>query len=233
MKSNDVIAKLYNKKANEKLEKKIKLLGKNNKLEVNNFIKLRLLSSVIVFLLVLYLFDFGYVLAPIITFLYYYVLGKILIDNKVNARSKKLELEAQHFFEVLTLSLETGRNLEEAIRVTTYSIDSDLSEEFKEALRELNYGKTLVEALTSMQNRIPSQTINNIILILTEANIFGSSIIDTMYNQVDYLREKRRLEIKGEISKIPIKISVISVLFFVPLMLLIILGPAILTYLGM
>ena len=233
MKNDDIVAKLYNKNSLDRLEKKVKLLGKNNKLDVDKFIKLRLLSSIIVFILVLYLFKLGYILAPIITFLYYYVLGKVLIDNKINVRSKKLELEAQHFFEVLTLSLETGRNLEEAIKVTTYSIDSDLSEEFKEVLRELNYGKTLVEALANMQNRIPSQTINNIILILTEANIFGSSIIDTMYNQVDYLREKRRLEIKGEISKIPIKISVISVLFFVPLMLLIILGPAILTYLGM
>jgi len=63
--------------------------------------------------------------------------------------------------------------------------------------------------------------------------MFGNSIIKTMYNQVDYLREKKRLEVKAEISKIPIKISVISVLFFIPLILLIILGPVILTYLGL
>ena len=31
----------------------------------------------------------------------------------------KLDIEAMHFFEVLTLSLETGRNLSEAIEVTT------------------------------------------------------------------------------------------------------------------
>ena len=89
---------------------------------------------------------------------------------------------------------------------------------------------SLTERLTDMQNRIPSDSINNIILALTQANIYGSSIISTMYNQVDYLREKRKMEVKATISKIPTKISIISVFFFIPLILLIILGPAILSY---
>ena len=54
-----------------------------------------------------------------------------------------------------------------------------------------------------------------------------------MYNQVDYLREKRIMEVKSKMSKIPTKISIISVFFFVPLILLIILGPAVLSYLGL
>ena len=40
------------------------------------------------------------------------------------------------------------------------------------------------------------------------------------------------LEVKARISKVPIKISVISVFFFIPLILLIILGPVILGYIG-
>ena len=83
-----------------------------------------------------------------------------------------------------------------------------------------------------MQKKIPSDSINNIILALTQANVYGSSIISTMYNQIDYLREKRKMEIKAQISKIPTKISVISVFFFIPLILLIILGPVLLSFIG-
>ena len=86
--------------------------------------------------------------------------------------------------------------------------------------------------MEGMHKMIPSDTINNIILSLTQANIYGSSIISSLYNQLDYLREKRKLEVKAEISKIPIKISIISVFFFVPLVLIIILGPVLLKYLG-
>ena len=49
---------------------------------------------------------------------------------------------------------------------------------------------------------------------------------------IDYLREKRKLEVKGKISKVPVLISVISVLFFIPLLLMIILGPILLDYIG-
>ena len=57
------------------------------------------------------------------------------------------------------------------------------------------------------------------------------SVIENLYTQVDYLREKRKMEVKGRIAKVPVLISVISVLFFVPLLLIIILGPVILEYL--
>ena len=83
-----------------------------------------------------------------------------------------------------------------------------------------------------MQKYIPSEAINNIIISLTHANIFGNSIIDTLNTLIDYIREKRVLETKAEIAKVPIKISVVSVLFFVPLILLIILSPVLLTYIN-
>ena len=137
-----------------------------------------------------------------------------------------------HFFEVLTLSLETGRNLVEAIEVTTTNVSGALSNEFKETVREVSFGKSLNEALSDMQAIIPSDTINNIILSLTESNLYGNSIIQNLYNQIDFLREKRKMEVKGRISKVPVLISVISVFFFIPLLLLLILGPILLDYLG-
>lgn len=93
-------------------------------------------------------------------------------------------------------------------------------------------GKTLIEALSDMKKRIPSENINNIIMNIMQTNYFGNSIIDTMNTQVDYLREKQILDIKGQINKIPNKISVVSVLFIVPLILLLVLGPYIVSFIG-
>ena len=83
-----------------------------------------------------------------------------------------------------------------------------------------------------MKKRIPSETINNIILSITEASLFGSSLVDNMYSQIDFLRDKQMLSIREKINQIPNKISVISVLLMVPLMLLLILGPLVVEYLG-
>lgn len=224
--------RIYSKKQIEKIETKIKLLGVSSKYDALTFLNIRLITSILIFLIILINYKYGYIFSIIIVILYYYLFEKILLDDKINKRRKKLNVEAIYFFEVLTLSLQTGRNLVEAISITTNSIDSELSLEFKETLRETKYGKSLNESLNDMQSKIPSDSINNIILALTQANIYGSSIIDTMYNQVDYLRERRKLEVKAAISKVPTKISIISVFFFIPLILLIILGPAILTYIG-
>lgn len=232
MNKDDFINRVYSKNYINKMEEKVKLLGVMNKLNYQDLIIGRLLSSFIIFMLILYINRYGYILAPIITVIYYFAFNYFVLDKKIKKRTIRLENEAMHFFEVLTLSLETGRNLVEAIDVTTANVNGILSDEFKEAIREVAFGKSLNEALKDMQERIPAETVNNIILSLTQANLYGNSIIESLYDQIDYLREKRKLEVKGRISKVPILISVLSVLFFVPLMFLILLGPVLLNYLG-
>ena len=82
-----------------------------------------------------------------------------------------------------------------------------------------------------MKKRIPSESINNTILNVTESSIFGSNIIESLNNQLEYLRNKELMEVKGKIAKLPIKISVISVVFFIPILLLIILSPVVIDFL--
>ena len=224
--------KLYREKTIMELDKKIKLLGISAKLDVYSFLNLRFFGMILLFLTFLVMSKIGFIIAPLISFLYYKGITYFLLDKKIKERQISLETEALSFFEILTLSLETGRNLSEALRVTVSSSSGELVAEFQEVLREVEYGKSLTEALEDMQVSIPSDTINNIILSLTQANLYGSSIIHSLYNQLDYLREKRKLEVKALISKVPIKISIISVFFFVPLVLIIILAPVILEYIS-
>lgn len=232
MNREEFINRLYSKKYVDKIKSKVKLLGTGNKLNAYNIIMTRLVTAVLLFMIVIFTVDYGYIWAPVLTVVYYFMFNKIALDNKIVVRTSKLENEAMHFFEVLTLSLETGRNLVEAIEVTTKNVDGILSLEFKEAVREVSFGKSLTESLNDMQERIPSETVSNIILSLTQANLYGNSIIQNLYGQIDFLREKRKMEVKGKISKVPVLISVISVFFFIPLLLLLILGPVILEYLG-
>lgn len=230
MNKEEFVRKLYNKKYVDKMVMKNKLLGINNKMNVYDMIVVRLITSIMLFIVVLYTVKYGYLLAPLSTVIYYYLFNRTVLEDKINKRTRELENEAMHFFEVLTLSLETGRNLNSAIEVTTNNVSGKLTDEFKEAIREVKFGKSLTEALTDMQMRIPSESINNVVLALTQANLYGNSIIDNLYMQIDYLREKRKMEVKGRISKVPVLISVISVLFFIPLLLILILGPILLGY---
>lgn len=223
--NNKFMSKIYRKKDLDDISAKLTSLGNDSKFDTLSFCNTRLFTSLLIFIIILYVSDNGYIYAPFITIGYYYLFYYIFITKKIEKRVNRLDYEALQFFEILTLTLESGRNLEQSLRVTCDNVDSELSEEFKKALFEMNFGKSLLEALENMKKRIPSETINNIILNIIQTNQFGNSILDTMYNQIDFLREKQILEIKGRINKIPNKVSIISVIFIVPLIMILILGP--------
>lgn len=224
--------KIYSKKNLEMAEEKVKLLGVNNKIDAMDLLNKRLIFTVISFVIILFFVDFGYFIAPLISFLIYQLYFPIVVDSKIAKRTRVLEKDSLYFFEILVLSLEAGRSIKTAIEVTTKNIDSELSDEFKKVISDVNFGKDLDSALEDLKYRIPSDTVNNIILNIRQSNIFGNNIIDTVYSEIAYIREKRVLETKAYISKIPIKISIVSVLFFVPLLLLLLLGPMILELIG-
>ena len=224
------IRKIYSDNLINKLEAKIKMSGKN--MNAMNFQNLRVVTTIIMFFLALYGTNLGYVFGPLAAIIWYFLYDYLFLEISVKKRGEKLNREALDFFEILTLTLESGRNLENSLEIAVSNVDSELSNEFKKALVEVKLGRSLMEALENMKERIPSETINNIILNITQTDVFGNSILDTMYNQIEFLRDKEILEIKGQINKIPNKISIISVLFILPLILLIILGPYLIKFIG-
>ena len=227
-----MIAKIYRDKDIKKVEEKMNMLGSFAKMDTYTFLNIRLISSIVVFLFILYFFKYGYLLSHVFTILYYYLFTYIYIESPLKKRIKQLDHDALYFFEILTLTLESGRDLEHSLEVTVENVDTELSQEFKQALYEMKFGKSLIESLEDMKRRIPSETINNIILNMTQTSVFGNSILETMYHQIDFLRDKQILEIRGAINKIPNKVSIISVVFVVPLILLMILGPFIINLLA-
>ena len=223
------IRKIYREKDINNIQEKIILLG-NTKWTAIKFMNYRILSTIGFAMFIILFTELGYLLIPVFTTAYYYLFYYVNITIPVRKRGEKLDREALYFFEVLTLTLESGRNLQNSIEMTTMNIDSELSQEFQKAIDEIKYGKSLMEALDSLKKRIPSETINNIILNITQTSVFGNSIIETMNNQIEFLRDKQILEIKGQINKIPNKVSIISVLFVIPLILLLVLGPVLIKF---
>lgn len=227
-----IIRRIYRKQEILSISEKLTSLGNDNKFSTLSFCNTRLFTTLLIFIIVLLVIDKGYLYAPFVAIIYYYLFYYIFITRKIRMRTSRLDYQALQFFEILTLTLESGRNLEQSLRVTCDNVDSELSDEFKRALFEMSFGKSLLEALEHMKKRISSETINNIILNIVQTNQFGNSILDTMYNQIDFLREKQLLEIKGQINKIPNKVSIVSVIFIVPLIMVLILGPYLIDILG-
>lgn len=224
--------RIYRFQTISKYKKKAEMLGYKDLKVVIRFLNSRLLISLLLFSYFFIFSDWNYMVAPVITITFYYAFPYYMFDYHIQKRAKSLEKDAIYFFEVLTLSLEAGKNLIQGLKLTVSSVDNELSKEFANTIREIDYGKGFHEALTDLRMRMPSDIIQNVILNLTEAYSSGGDITSTLRKQVDYIQNKRVMDIKAVINQIPIKVSVVSVFLFIPLVLLLILAPVILNLLG-
>ena len=226
------IKKIYSAKELDEIEFKLKCLGLDTKYNATTFCLYRLLTTILAFILTILIIDTGYIYAPFVAIGVYYLFYYLNITKKTAIRNNRLEHQALYFFEILTLTLESGRNLENALIVTCDNVDSEVSDLFKKALDDMKFGKSLIEALSDLKKTISSDIISNIILNIIQTNRFGNSILDTLYNEVDFLRQKELMRAKEQINKIPNKVSIISVLFIVPLILVLILGPYLIEFIS-
>ncbi len=222
--------RIYSKKEIQSLEKKMNLLGYYSKNRVNNFLIYRIISSLIIFICSYFLFDKSLFISIIATIIYYFGIVYLCLDKKIKKRSISLDNDSLLFFEVLSLALQSGKDIITSLEITSNAIDSELSNEIKKTLKEIKYGKSLTMALNDLRKKIPSANINNVILNMNECYLSGGNLVETLNEQVIYIRSVKKSYIKEKINKLPIQISVVSVIFIVPMILLLLLAPAIMRY---
>jgi uncharacterized protein YqhQ len=73
-----------------------------------------------------------------------------------------------------------------------------------------------------MKERIPSTFICNIIVSLIEANRMGTSVSDSIYDQLEYIDDKRKKSIIKKHRIMPLKVALISIIFVFAMMFLLI-----------
>ncbi len=210
-----------NSKTYNRIKKKISMLG----LKINPlvFIYLRVSSSFIIFFLILFLCDFGYIIAPLVTFIYYLLVEFIALDLAIKNRSLILESDAIEFFHVFLVLIKGERNIRKALLLSVKAVDNELSLEFKRTLEEEKIGKSLDDALLDMKDRIPSDLVANMIISVIEANRLGNNISDSINNQLSYIEEKRNKKILTSYKTVPFRIAILCILFIFLVMLLLVL----------
>ncbi len=231
MKSGRIENKIYRREEIKKYHEKCLFLGSESKITVYSFLNTRLLSTILLFT-IFFIIDYRNILTNLILCtVYYYFFSKFYLDFRIENRRRKMEKEAISFFEVVSLALESGRNLTDSLYLASKSVEGELSLEFSNALNEMSYGKSLGEALESLKTKIPSATIQNMILNIRQSNTYGNNMIKMLHQQMNYIREMRVMDTKERINRMPIQVSVASVLLFVPIILLLVLSPVIVQFL--
>ena len=185
---------IYTRKTIERIKRKSKLLGLKYNYNINSLLTNHIFITAFIFIISLFIKK-DLIISIVLSLLYFFLAEYVFFDYRLHKRSNKLEKEAVFYFQILALTLESGTNLKGAIELTSKQIDSEISREFQKVIDDINLGKGINEALDDLKNRIPSENVNNIILNLLESNMYGSNMIASLNNQIDYLNDKLLLQL--------------------------------------
>ncbi len=221
----EVIKRLYLPGTIKKLKRKENMLGLDASYDIYSFLNKRLIACIIIFLISLIILPYGYIFAPLITILYYYLVEYICFDIPIQKRSKVINRESLYFFETVLIALENGTSLKKSLEKACLANPGELANEFNKALTEVNLGKDLNKSLKDMQKRIPNNMVQYIILNIINTNKFGNNITESVANQLKNIKDQDFLEDQKHLNKIPIYVKLVSFLFVCLTLILIIMLP--------
>lgn len=101
-----------------------------------------------------------------------------------------------------------------------------LGSELRQLTLELRAGKSRREALKNLSTRIGLEDVGSLVAMLIQADLFGTSIAQTLRVYADAMRTKRFQRAEELAAKLPVKLLFPLVFFIFPTLLIVILGPA-------
>ena len=83
MNREEFIKKIYSRNYVNKMVSKVKLLGSKSNINPYDLMIVRLITSLVIFCLCLYSLDYGYIIGPIATIIYYFIFQEMVLDRKI------------------------------------------------------------------------------------------------------------------------------------------------------
>lgn len=229
--------RIKNEQLRKNVEYKILTAGLEEELNVDEFIALKLLWGVLFPALILIL-NFALQLEyPVPVLIMICPLGYLLPDFHANAckrnRYQSVVIDLPFFIELLALSTQAGADFFGAIQKITEKADgSILSDEFEKVLRDLRLGSTREKALKDMSHRLDMPEVTSFVNVLTDADATGASIVNVLKEHSDQMRLERFVRAEKAGARASQAILVPMILFIVPAIFVILLGPAALQFMN-
>ena len=173
---------------------------------------------------------------PFLVLLIAAVMGWMLPETwlvwRIKARQKRLRLGLPDGLDLLVICVEIGLGLDQSLMKVAQEMrvaHPELSDELQMVNLEMRVGKTRAEALRELARRTGSEDIKTLVAMLVQTERFGTSIAQSLRIHSDELRTRRRQRAEELSAKTTVKMVGPLVFFIFPALMVVILGPAVLT----
>lgn len=158
------------------------------------------------------------------------ILPGVWLDHRRAAMRVNYRNAFPDFMDLVVVCVEAGQSLHGAIdRVSREIVQFSpaLGANLHIVNLELRAGRTLVEALDALHDRVGIDEVKSLQVLLKQSEELGSSIASTLRVFSDEMREKRMSRAEAKAYSLPVKMTVPLGLFIFPVILLVILVPII------
>jgi tight adherence protein C len=152
----------------------------------------------------------------------------------MKARQQKLRRGLPDGLDLLVICVESGLGLDQALLKVAQELritHPELSEELQLVNLEMRIGKTRLDALRELARRTGLEDIKSLVAMLVQTDRFGTSVAQSLRVFSDDLRIKRRQRAEEMSAKTSVKMVPPLIFFIFPALMVVILGPAVITLL--
>ena len=204
----------------ERIEKKLQHTGVSYLLTAEQFVALRIISTVLGFLFGLLLLHALKADQPIWV-LFSMIVGFVLPDIWLNDTRKRRESAVIRampvYLDFITMAVEAGLNLQGALgQAMEKAPPSPLRNEFGIVLRDLRAGLPRSEALRRMADRLDIKEVTSFVSSMIQAEKMGSSMASVLRIQADQRRSERFQRAEKLAMEAPIKLVGPLIIFIFP-----------------
>ncbi|MBB4349012.1 tight adherence protein C [Rhizobium cellulosilyticum] len=153
----------------------------------------------------------------------------IFVSNKVGKRQKSIKRAWPDALDLMLICVESGNSIEAAMRRAAEEIGTsspELAEELALTTAELSFLQDRRTALENLGNRTQLDIVRSVVQALIQADRYGTPVSQALRVLAQESRDERMNEAEKKAAALPPKLTVPMILFFLPVLVAVILGPA-------
>ena len=153
----------------------------------------------------------------------------LFLRNKIQRRQLSIRRAFPDALDLLLICIESGMSIEAAFRKVSEEIGSQsvaLAEELTLTTAELSYLPDRRQAYDNLTRRTGIDGVKAVCLALQQAERYGTPLGNAMRVMAQENRDMRMAEAEKKAAALPPKLTVPMILFFLPVLFVVILGPA-------
>jgi tight adherence protein C len=156
----------------------------------------------------------------------------LVLSRLASARQLAIGNELPDALDQLTICVEAGLGFDSAMARISKSGHGPLAQEITRLLQDLRVGVARTEALDAMLSRTDVAELRQFVHAVIQADSYGVPISRVLRAQAAEQREKRRFRAEERAMKLPVKVIFPLVFCILPVLFIVIIGPAFLQLQG-